>query len=47
MPEFGERVLREVIWREYRIIYEALPDRIESIGIIHGLRLLTPPSDSG
>ena len=41
VPEFREETLREKIYKNYRIIYEVFPDRIEIITIRHSAMLLT------
>lgn len=41
VPEFEERVLRELVEGDYRVIYERFPDRVEVIAVVHGSRSLT------
>ena len=36
VPEFDFTQVREVIQREYRILYHILPDRIEILAVVHG-----------
>ena len=36
VPEFGQREVREIIERPYRIIYHILPDQIEVLSVMHG-----------
>ena len=43
VPEFPEKDYREVIYRDYRIIYRVNPEAVE-IGLIwHGARILEEP----
>ena len=43
VPEFNDDRLREVIWGNYRIIYQLLNDTVEVLTIYHGARILTDP----
>ena len=43
VPEFNDDRLREVIWGNYRIIYQLLDDTVEVLTIYHGARILTDP----
>ena len=46
VPEFPEKDYREVIFRDYRIIYRVKPEIVE-IGLIwHGSRILEKPFES-
>jgi toxin ParE1/3/4 len=40
VPEFQEPGLREVLWRNYRIVYRTSGARIEVVTVFHGSRLL-------
>ena len=41
VPEFEEKLIREVIEGPYRIIYYIKPEQIDVLAVIHGARLLT------
>ncbi len=53
VPEFRDPALREVLWRNYRIVYRCRPDLVEIATVFHGARLFvaerlrtaTPESD--
>ena len=36
VPEFGQENLREVIFREYRIVYSVGSDTVTVVAIVHG-----------
>ncbi|MCZ7578486.1 MAG: type II toxin-antitoxin system RelE/ParE family toxin [Dehalococcoidia bacterium] len=40
VPEFDERVFRELVEGDYRIIYERFADRVEVVAVVHGSRSL-------
>ena len=40
VPELGEPNIRELILRNYRLIYRFLGEKIQIIRLIHGARLL-------
>ena len=49
-PESGRRVpeyvaldLRELFWRDYRIIYRVDAKRVVVVAVVHGRRRLEPP----
>jgi len=42
VPEHGLDEVREVFEKPYRIIYRILPDRIDVLAVIHGMRRLPP-----
>jgi len=35
VPEFGERALREVLWRNYRVVYRFSPKLVEIVTVLH------------
>jgi plasmid stabilization system protein ParE len=39
VPEFGERTLRELIVRPYRIVYRLRGDDVEIVTVFHGARM--------
>jgi plasmid stabilization system protein ParE len=39
VPEFQDPGLREVLWRNYRVVYRASRGRIEVVTVFHGSRL--------
>ncbi|HZL84339.1 MAG TPA: type II toxin-antitoxin system RelE/ParE family toxin [Candidatus Krumholzibacteria bacterium] len=39
VPEFGDPRLREVLWRNYRIVYRSSPTVVEIVTVFHGARL--------
>ncbi len=41
VPEFRDPALREVLWRNYRIVYRCRPGWVEIATVFHGARLLT------
>lgn len=42
VPELEESTLREVLWRDYRIVYRCSPEVVEIVTVFHGARLLRP-----
>jgi plasmid stabilization system protein ParE len=40
VPEVGDESLREVIYRNYRIVYRLKPEIIEIVTVFHAARLL-------
>jgi len=40
VPEVGDESLREVIFRNYRIVYRLKPEIIEIVTVFHAARLL-------
>lgn len=36
VPEFGESTVREVLWRNYRIVYRSSPGAVEIVTVFHG-----------
>lgn len=36
VPEFENSLVRELVFRGYRVFYEVFPDRIEVFSILHG-----------
>jgi addiction module RelE/StbE family toxin len=46
VPELQREDIREIIYRNYRIIYRLLKDEIEILTVHHGARLLQPPRSS-
>jgi plasmid stabilization system protein ParE len=45
-PEFNNEFIRDLIFKNYRIIYEILPDKIRILTVIHGSRDLTDEKNS-
>ena len=39
VPEFGEPTLREILWRDYRIVYRSSRKAVEVVTVFHGARL--------
>jgi plasmid stabilization system protein ParE len=35
IPELGDETLREVIFQNYRIVYEVAPDQVTILGVVH------------
>ncbi|MEM8601673.1 MAG: type II toxin-antitoxin system RelE/ParE family toxin [Bacteroidota bacterium] len=48
VPEIGDESLREVIYRNYRIVYLHIPgdDRVEVLSVFHASRQFGRPPDS-
>jgi toxin ParE1/3/4 len=44
VPEFGDARLREVLWRNYRIVYRLSPMAVEIVTVFHGARIFTDGS---
>lgn len=42
VPELGRHELREMVWREYRVIYRLDPDLINILALVHGRQHLDP-----
>ena len=40
VPEIGDRLLREVIFGAYRIVYRIQPEAVEVVAVHHAARLL-------
>jgi toxin ParE1/3/4 len=38
VPEFDDPDLREVFWRDYRIVYRVESDRVAIVAVVHGAR---------
>jgi addiction module RelE/StbE family toxin len=41
VPEFGREDLREVLFRDYRVVYQLLGDTVTILRVVHGARDLT------
>lgn len=39
VPEFQDATLREILWRNYRIVYRYVDQRVEIVTVFHGARL--------
>ena len=39
VPEFQDDTLREILWRNYRIVYRYAGHRVEIVTVFHGARL--------
>jgi plasmid stabilization system protein ParE len=39
VPEFQDATLREILWRNYRVVYRYLGHRVEIVTVFHGARL--------
>lgn len=44
IPEVPERGIREVIVQSYRVLYRIVRKRVVILTVVHGARLLEPPS---
>ena len=46
VPEIGDETIREVVWREYRVIYFAEPDgnRVEVLTVLHSAQQFGAPT---
>ena len=46
VPEIGDETIREVIWREYRVIYFSEPDggHVEVLTVLHSSQQFGAPS---
>jgi plasmid stabilization system protein ParE len=42
VPEYEDRTVREIIVRNYRLIYRVRPKRVEVLRLIHGARQMPP-----
>ena len=40
VPEYYQKSIREIIFQNYRIIYQIKPDAVEIVAIMHGMRLM-------
>ena len=36
VPEFGDPFIREVLWRNYRLVYRVIGDTVEIVTVFHG-----------
>jgi toxin ParE1/3/4 len=41
VPEFGDPQIREVLWRNYRVVYRHIESDIEIVTVFHGALPLT------
>jgi plasmid stabilization system protein ParE len=39
VPEIGDPSLREIIWRNYRLVYRLTPRSVEIVTVFHGAML--------
>lgn len=39
VPEFADPNLREILWRNYRIVYRTTTTAVEIVAVFHGARL--------
>jgi len=44
IPEDPDSGLREVIVQPYRLLYKIAPNRVVVLTVVHGMRLLEPPT---
>jgi len=47
VPEVGDAALREVLWRNYRIVYRARDAHVEIVTVVHAARMFFDPPASG
>lgn len=48
VPEIGDPVVREILWRNYRLVYRLLAGNVEIVTVFHGaLPLGTRGGDAG
>jgi len=40
VPEYNQKSIREIIFQNYRIIYQIKKDAVEILNIMHGTRLI-------
>jgi addiction module RelE/StbE family toxin len=40
VPEYGKPDLRELIWRQYRIVYKIEPGQVRVVAVVHGAQAL-------
>ena len=40
VPEFGDSAMREILWRNYRLVYRLVGENVEVVTVFHGDRLL-------
>jgi addiction module RelE/StbE family toxin len=40
VPEYNQKSIREIIFQDYRVIYQIQPDAVEILAIMHGTRLI-------
>ena len=40
VPEFGDSAMREILWRNYRLVYRLVGENVEVVTVFHGARLL-------
>lgn len=43
VPEIGEPATREVLWRNYRIVYRIVETKVEVVTVFHGAQLFRAP----
>ena len=42
VPEFSDASIREVVWRNYRIVYRLVGSSVEIVTVFHGAMLFDP-----
>ena len=47
VPEVGDGTIREILWRNYRIVYRVREANVEVVTIFHGAMLFPRPPTSG
>ena len=40
VPEFGDSAMREILWRNYRLVYRLVGENVDVVTVFHGDRLL-------
>jgi plasmid stabilization system protein ParE len=47
VPEYADPKLRDLFWRDYRIIYRVGEERIVVVAVVHGRRVLEGIEEPG
>lgn len=45
VPEIGDASIREVLWRNYRIVYRLAGSSVEVVTVFHGAMLFSPTTE--
>lgn len=48
VPEYGDQLVREILWRSYRIVYRVRGTSVDIVTVFHGSMMLFPgPEQAG
>jgi plasmid stabilization system protein ParE len=47
VPELGDPILREILWRNYRVVYRVRGEGVEIVSVFHGAMLFLIATSAG